>query len=1431
MSKNLIDLLSTDNVENKFISAIKDIKIEKVIAKKEEKEWNIYLKSENYIDQNTVDYVKKTLNKKYDLANKIRIIPPEGNIQNSNKDNKITLEYIDNNYMDNIISYLSDKIPFIGGWIRNSKRTIKGDRYIFTFCNSFGTEFLKSKRFEELLEEHIYNNYGVKAKVGLECKNEEENNEKYLDEKESEDIKMVSELITNPPDINNNSSLVKENSKSSYIIGKRVDAGITSISEINELSGKVTIEGDAFSSKIIETKSGRTIVCFNVTDYDNSITVKVFPNEKESDSVKLRIKDGSHFIVRGEASFDKYAREVVLLGSDILETQALIREDKSKEKRVELHLHTQMSSMDGLTPAKDLVKMAAKWGHKAIAITDHGVVQAFPEAAVTAKKYGIKVIYGVEAYLVYDSEPIVESADESSIDNEYVALDIETTGLSNTVDRITEIGAVRIKGGEVVDRFNELINPEIPIPEKIINLTGITNEMVNDKPTIDEVLPRFIEFIKDSPLVAHNAKFDMGFIKRNANKMGYPVNNIVIDTLVLSRILFPKLKKYKLDVVAKHLNVSLENHHRAEDDALCAGLIYSKCIDMLKEKGANTLSDINTIFAGKQDIKKMNTYHTVILVKNYEGLLNLYKLISMAHLDYYYRKPRIPKSLLEQYREGLIIGSGCEAGLLFREILKGADDNEIKDIVRFYDYLEIQPIGNNEFLVRNNTVDNDESLRNINREIVKLGKKYNKPVVATGDVHFLNPKDEVYRRILMAGQGYEDADFQAPLYFKTTNEMLEEFSYLGEDTAYEVVVKNTNIIADMVDDIKPIPDETFPPKIDGAEEDIRNMTLNRAHEIYGDTLPDIVHERLEKELSSIINKGYAVLYLIAQKLVYKSVSDGYLVGSRGSVGSSFVATMCGITEVNPLPPHYVCPNCKHSEFITDGSFGSGADMPDKYCPNCNTKMKKDGHDIPFEVFLGFEGDKEPDIDLNFSGEYQPNAHKYTEELFGKGHVFRAGTIGTIAEKTAYGFVKKYLESRQMVVSQAEIDRLTIGCTGVKRTTGQHPGGVMVVPRDNEIYQFTPIQHPADDSKSEIITTHFDYHSISGRLLKLDILGHDDPTIIRMLQDLTGIDPTKIPLGDEKVMSLFTSPKALGVTKEDINCEVGTLGLPEFGTKFVRQMLVDTQPKTFAELVRISGLSHGTDAWLNNAQSLIKDGTATLNEVISTRDDIMLYLIQKGVKPKLSFTIMEKVRKGKGLKEEDIAEMKNNNVPDWYIESCKKIKYMFPKGHAVAYVMMAVRIAYFKVYYPLAYYAAYFTVRADEFDANIVINDEKTIRGKIKQIESLGNGATQKDKGLLTVLEIVLEMKKRGLNFHKVDIYESDPVKFLIKDNALLPPLNSLQGLGDTAAKSIAKERVCGKFISMEDLRDRAKVSKTVIEILKDHGCLNGIPESNQLTLF
>jgi DNA polymerase-3 subunit alpha (Gram-positive type) len=1090
-----------------------------------------------------------------------------------------------------------------------------------------------------------------------------------------------------------------------------------------------------------------------------------------------------------------------------------------------------MSSMDGASSATSLIKRAKEWGHKAIAITDHGVVQAFPEAMEASAKTGVKVIYGVEAYLVDDGEPIVLRPCEHSIDDEFIIFDIETTGFNPQTDEITEIGAVKIKGCKIIDRFSTLINPEKEIPQDVVNLTGITNEMVRDKETIKTVLPKFLKFIGDSPVVAHNAKFDTGFIREKSKKLGLDFSNPIIDTLSLARWLLPDLKKHKLNIIAQHLNIKLENHHRAVDDAEATANIFIKFIDMLKEKGANNLFDINSLYIGNFDIKKADTYHTVILVKNYEGLYNLYKLISMSHINYYHKRPRIPKSVLQQYRDGLIIGSGCEAGQVFKGVLNNLSEEELFNIIKFYDYLEIQPRGNNLFLVESGVVENEEKLLEINKKIVELGDKYNKPTVATGDVHFLDPHDEYFRRILMAGKGFSDADNQAPLYFKTTNEMLEEFSYLGDEKAYEVVVKNTNLIADQVEMIKPIPDETFPPKIDGAEEEIRNMTLNKCHEIYGENLPEIVRKRLDKELNSIINNGYAVLYLIAHKLVAKSMEDGYLVGSRGSVGSSFVATMCGITEVNPLPPHYVCPNCKNSEFFTDGSIGSGADLPDKKCPVCGSDYNKDGHDIPFEVFLGFEGDKEPDIDLNFSGEYQPIAHKYTEELFGEGHVFRAGTIGTIAEKTAYGYVKNYLEERNIKATQAEIERLVKGCTGVKRTTGQHPGGVMVVPRDKEIYEFCPVQKPADDVDSDIITTHFDYHSISGRLLKLDILGHDDPTVIRMLQDLTNVDPTKIPLGDKKVISLFTSTEALGVTPEDINCEVGTLGLPEFGTKFVRQMLIDTQPKTFAELVRISGLSHGTDVWLNNAQDLIKNGYATLKEVISTRDDIMLYLIQKGVKPKNAFNIMERVRKGKGLREEDIQEMKENNVPQWYIDSCNKIKYMFPKGHAVAYVMMAVRIAYFKVYYPEAYYATYFTVRADDFDADLIVKGEQHIRNKIKEIEALGNNASQKEKGLLTVLEIANEMYKRGFKFTPVDLYKSDATKFLITEDGILPPFRALQGVGENAAKSIVKAREEGPFLSKEDLRVRSKVSKTVIEILDSHGCLKGLPDTSQLSLF
>ena len=840
---------------------------------------------------------------------------------------------------------------------------------------------------------------------------------------------------------------------------------------------------------------------------------------------------------------------------------------------------------------------------------------------------------------------------------------------------------------------------------------------------------------------------------------------------------------------------------------------------------------LNEKYLSNIDVKKLPLHHIIILAKNQTGIKNLYKLVSMAHLDYFARRPRLPKSIITEYREGLIIGSACEAGQLYKAVLEGKTDGELKEIASFYDYLEIQPIQNNEFLIRKGNVKDEEELRELNRKIYDLGKEMDKPVVATCDCHFLDPNDEVFRRIIMAGQGYGDADNQPPLYFRTTNEMMKEFEYLGEEACREVVIENTQKIADMVEAVKPIPDETFPPKIEGAEEEIRNMTMNKVHSIYGENLPEVVQKRLDKELNSIINNGYAVLYLIAQKLVAKSLEDGYLVGSRGSVGSSFVATMSDITEVNGLPPHYVCPNCKKSEFFLDGSISSGADLPDKNCPECGTKYIKDGHDIPFETFLGFEGDKEPDIDLNFSGEYQAVVHKYTEVLFGKGYVFKAGTIGTVAEKTAYGFVKKYLQERGLVVSQAEIERLTIGCTGIKRTSGQHPGGIMVVPNDNEIYNFCPIQHPADDVNTDIITTHFDYHSISGRLLKLDILGHDDPTVLRMLQDLTGLDPKTIPLNDPKVISLFTSPDALGVTKEELGCEVGSYGLPEFGTKFVRQMLVDTQPKSFADLVRISGLSHGTDVWLNNAQYFIKEGYTTLKDCIATRDDIMVYLMYKDLPPKTAFTIMEKVRKGKGLSEDDEALMREKNVPDWYIESCKRIKYMFPKGHAVAYVMMAVRIAYYKVYYPEAYYTTYFTVRADDFDADLICKGEEAIKAKMEELNSLGNNISVKEKGLLTILEISYEMYKRGLNFLKVDLYKSEATKFKIEEDGIRPPLNALQGVGDNAAKSIVECRVNGEFISKEDLRIRSKVSKTVIETLDNHGCLEGMQESNQLSLF
>lgn len=1206
----------------------------------------------------------------------------------------------------------------------------------------------------------------------------------------------------------------------------------------------VIVEGNIFNIEPREIKGEKYIVSFDITDKSDSTTVKFFVKRSVFDNeLKDKIKKDAYLRVQGEVQFDKYAKEINIMAKAIMTAQAPPpRMDTAEEKRVELHLHTQMSSMDGVTPVKTYIKRAIEWGHKAIAITDHGVVQAFPDAMNAADKSDLKVIYGVEAYLIDDLGNAVFSPRGQNLDDTYVVFDIETTGLSKEKEMITEIGAVKVADGKIIDRFSTFVNPQRPISAEITKLTGITDDMVKDAPTIENILPEFLKFSEDTVLVAHNASFDTGFIRIAAERAGLgELHHTIVDTLELARALLPELNKHKLDIVCEHLGVTLNGHHRAVNDAEATAEVFIKFLDMLAEKKIFTLDEINVLASRTVNYKKLRAYHAIILVKNYTGLRNLYELVSMAHIDYFFRRPRIPKSKFMQMREGLILGSACEAGELYRALLDGEPKQRIEELVHFYDYLEIQPLGNNKFMIDSPRVENIhsmEDIKNMNRKIVELGETYGKPVVATCDVHFIDPDDAAYRKIIMAAEGFPDADNQPPLYFRTTDEMLEEFDYLGEEKAREVVITNTNLIADQIEKIKPIPDETFPPKIEGADEQLRQICMDKAHSIYGDPLPPLVQERLETELNSIISNGYAVLYIIAQKLVWKSVADGYLVGSRGSVGSSFAANMAGITEVNSLPPHYVCPNCKYSDFDSDlvKSYAmeeaSGCDMPDMNCPKCGTLMHKDGHDIPFQTFLGFEGDKEPDIDLNFSGEYQQTAHAYTEELFGVGHVFKAGTIGTLADKTAYGFVKKYFDEREITAHNAEITRLMNGCTGVKRTTGQHPGGLMVVPSDHNIYEFCPIQRPANDVNSTVTTTHFDYHSISGRLLKLDLLGHDDPTVIRMLYDLTGVNPQTVPLGDPATMSLFESPAALGVTAEDIGCETGTLGIPEFGTKFVRGMLLDTKPKTFADLLRISGLSHGTDVWLGNAQTLIENGTITLKETISTRDSIMIYLINKGVDKKKSFKIMEKVRKGKGLTDEDIADMKAADVPDWYIESCQKIKYMFPKAHAAAYVMMAFRIAYFKINYPEAYYATYFTVRAcDDFDYSCMCKGMDVAKAAMREIHAKGMEATAKDKAKMTVLELIVEFYARGFKFLPIDLYKSDSRKFIVTEEGLIPPFNSLQGLGTNAAQSIVDGRAAGEFHTIEELKERTSLGRSLIDLLKENGVLNGIPETNQLSLF
>ena len=1244
---------------------------------------------------------------------------------------------------------------------------------------------------------------------------------------------------------------LKRSDNPNVIFGRDFEDESIDIEEIWGEMGEVTIRGKVRALETREIRNERTIVSFEITDFTDTIKVKMFVHNEQLGELTGDLKVGAFLKLKGVTVNDTFDRELTIgsvVGVMKIPDFTTARMDNSARKRVELHCHTKMSDMDGVSDVKDIIRRAKKWGHRALAITDHGCVQAFPDAN-HALDHGddFKVIYGVEGYLVDDLKEIVTDGKGQTLDAAYVVFDIETTGFSPVTNRIIEIGAVKVESGQITDRFSAFVNPQVPIPFEIEKLTGISDSMVIDADTIEVVLPRFLEFVGDAALVAHNAGFDVGFIKENAKRQNIPVDFTYVDTVGIARTLLTGQAKYTLDAVAKTLKISLENHHRAVDDAECTAEIFLKFIEMLKKDDIYTLEALNELGKASVDaVRKLHSYHIIILAKNQTGRINLYKLISESHLKYFYKRPLIPKSLIQKYREGLILGSACEAGELFGAMLDGQGDEQIARIVEFYDYLEIQPIGNNRFMIeseRLRDINSEDDLIALNKRVVKLGEQFRKPVVATCDVHFLDPEDEVYRRIIMTGKGFKDADNQAPLYLRTTEEMLDEFAYyLGSEKAEEVVITNTNMIADMCDRIAPVRPDKCPPVIENSDQQLRDICYRKAHEMYGDDLPDIVEARLKRELDSIISNGFAVMYIIAQKLVWKSVEDGYLVGSRGSVGSSFVATMAGITEVNPLSPHYYCKNRHYSDFYSDEvrKFAgmAGCDMPDKYCPVCGEKLIKDGFDIPFETFLGFKGNKEPDIDLNFSGEYQSKAHKYTEVIFGYGQTFRAGTIGTLADKTAFGYVKNYYEERGKHKRTSEINRIVEGCVGVRRTTGQHPGGIVVLPVGEEIDSFTPVQHPANDMTTDTITTHFDYHSIDHNLLKLDILGHDDPTMIRMLQDLTGIDPTTIPLDDKEVMSLFQNTSALGITPEDIGgCRLGCLGIPEFGTDFAMQMVIDAQPKYFSDLVRISGLSHGTDVWLGNAQTLIQEGKATISTAICTRDDIMTYLIGMGLDSEESFKIMEAVRKGTVAKgkcgnwAEWKQDMLDHDVPDWYVWSCEKIQYMFPKAHAAAYVMMGWRIAYCKINYPLAYYCAFFSIRASAFSYETMCLGREQLERVMAEYRKRGDSLSNKEQDALKDMRIVQEMYARGFAFEPIDIFRAHSRNFQIVGDKVMPSLSSIEGLGEKAADAIMEAAKDGPFLSKDDFRSRTKVSKTVIDLMADLGLLGDIPESNQISLF
>jgi len=1233
------------------------------------------------------------------------------------------------------------------------------------------------------------------------------------------------------------------------------------LSQVVGEMGEITFRGKVIDFDTRAIRNEKTVIMYAVTDFTDTIMVKMFVRNDQLADILDKIKEGVFLKIRGVTTIDKFDGELTI-GSvygikeipDFTET----RKDTAPQKRVELHCHTKMSDMDGVSDVTDIVKRAHDWGHKAIAITDHGVVQAFPDANHFIEKLDkddpFKIIYGMEGYLVDDLQDVAVNEKGQSLDGTFVVFDLETTGFSPIQDKIIEIGAVKVENGVITDKYSTFVNPKVPIPFRITQLTSITDRMVMEAPDIETVLPEFLEFVKGAVLVAHNASFDVGFIEQNCRYQDITPDFTSVDTVALARILLPTLSKFKLNVVAKALNISQEHHHRAVDDARVTAEIFVKFIQMLHDRNIHDLGKLNQFGACNADaVKKLPTYHVILLAKNNTGRVNLYTLVSKSHLDYYARRPRIPKSELSKHREGLLVGSACEAGELYQAVLNGKSDERIARIVSYYDYLELQPLGNNRFMIDSDRVENvksEEDLRNINRKIVNLGEKFGKPVVATCDVHFLDPEDEVYRRIIMAGKGFQDADSQAPLYLHTTEEMLAEFEYLGSAKAKEIVIDNPGKIADMVEKISPVRPDKCPPVIPDSDKTLKEICYKKAHSMYGENLPPVVMERLERELNSIISNGFAVMYIIAQKLVWKSNEDGYLVGSRGSVGSSFVATMAGITEVNPLSPHYYCKKCHYNDFDSDEvrayAGGCGFDMPDKLCPVCGEPLVKDGFDIPFETFLGFKGNKEPDIDLNFSGDYQSNAHKYTEVIFGQGQTFRAGTIGTLADKTAFGYVKNYYEERGQRKRKCEIGRIVQGCTGIRRSTGQHPGGIIVLPHGEDINSFTPVQHPANDVNTDIITTHFDYHSIDHNLLKLDILGHDDPTMIKALEAYISSPAmeneynetdnpfiaTKIPLDDKGVMSLFHDTSALGITPDDIGgCPLGCLGIPEFGTDFVIQMVVDTKPQTLSDLIRISGLSHGTDVWLNNAQELIKSGKATISTAICTRDDIMTYLINKGMDSELSFTIMEKVRKGKGLTDEFEKAMKEAGVPDWYIWSCKKIKYMFPKAHAAAYVMMAYRIAYCKIHYPLAYYASYFGIRADAFSYEIMCQGKEKLQEYIDDYNRRQDALSKKEQDTMKDMRIVQEMYARGYEFVPIDIYRAKATRFLIVDGKLMPSLSAIDGMGEKAAEAVEAASKDGPYLSRDDFRQRTKASLTVIDYMNELGLLGDLPESNQLSLF